>query len=1067
MRPSKYKDMMIADPIRTNGGSLSFTNMLMRQDGSVMTNDHIKELRERQGFCLTCPQGEPVQLFEIKKSKINPLFRGKEALDELHQSHNGICLKCNPRMDPHHLTRRESIRMLSQHSSNWSLSQRSMSRSRSSSPDPPDGEGAFDSLNMAPPRALARKKNYTRSGTAGRRRSKVMAEMQSLDLFANLARESSISQRQQQSSAPSRQETPPSTQGSTASSSRLSQPSPGESVTLRSPGSISSLGGTLIQSKKVPINRSQIEEFKLPDFPEGCSAFKSHRKNTKKKSKETSASGSSTRSGSSSKSGSSATTTQHQNYNPNGILSAVSEKSSLVSSSRLESSQGSDNDMFAEYSEPAFVSHSPTRRNSYTERHDQKPSRNTGQRRASTGQNEPTMFPNKSSMQQDPFGNSSLFLDDIKDSTGQRGTSTGQNEPTMVPNKSLMQQDPFGNLDDIKDSEDIDRTQQLFSSSCESMVFSGSSGDWSAAFPGGEGMGSGDENLSWPAPPSIATTTDSRKTMRGSNASDDGSFLGPPSQASSHGFSVSRESMEQSFSLTDALINMKKGPSEDFRISMSPSQLIKADAMRMSGISKTQSASVFGASFAGGGAGMGYAVAPTDIAETDLEEMSTLLQDVAAGGNSEIMIDMLAGTIREHKRAISVQELCLKHIWELSKFNEVHKAHVMDAGLDKDIVAAMKAHRKSKKVQQYACGCLWSLSVSKMNRIALARAGAVKLLFRALENFIEDEDVLETVFGALRTLSPEKEVREAMVSILGPRRVCRAMASHRSSTAIQRDGCAFLSNVAVDMENQMVSVVTPSEIAAVVRAFGDHLRNESVVSSACFALKNYTYEEKNLRALRRIDGAIPLLEDASKYSTKAEIRVEADEIRERMRLQGEEDDMLEQIAYLSLLDAMENPQMTVDQAVETILDVLKQYEWSEKLICYGIGSLLSLSRQSQEYLIRITQFDVLKSIVHTMFKQQENANIQERGCEMLTFLAQQGNRPRTMICDVNGSSILIAALRQHQENENVRGPAVGALEELSKDPRCAQLIQVELVGGPEAAAAAGVPNGSSLSLFGP
>lgn len=122
---------------------------------------------------------------------------------------------------------------------------------------------------------------------------------------------------------------------------------------------------------------------------------------------------------------------------------------------------------------------------------------------------------------------------------------------------------------------------------------------------------------------------------------------------------------------------------------------------------------------------------------------------------------------------------------------------------------------------------------------------------------------------------------------------------------------------------------------------------------------------------------------------------------------------------------------------------MKQYPWSEKLTCYSISSLLSLSRQSEEYLARIAQFDVLKILVHVLYK-SDSAAIQERGCETLKFLAEQGNRPRTMICDVDGSSVLIAALRQHYNNEKVKAVATGALEELSKDPRCGQLIQREL-----------------------
>jgi hypothetical protein len=481
---------------------------------------------------------------------------------------------------------------------------------------------------------------------------------------------------------------------------------------------------------------------------------------------------------------------------------------------------------------------------------------------------------------------------------------------------------------------------------------------------------------------------------------------------------------------------------------MTPSQLIEADEMLMSGIRADA------------------AIEAALEGSVEVEDVKALLQDVSAAGNSEVLIDLLVTTMRENKDSVAIQEICLKYIWDHSKFNEAHKTQIMEAGLGDVIIQSMKTYPKARKLQENACGCIWSLSVNQNNRIILNRQGAVKLLFRTLEENIEDLELLETVFGALRTLSPEAEVKQSIVPLLGARRVCRAMSLHRTSTSIQRDGCAFLSNIAVDMENQMVSVVTLDEIGAVVRALGDHLRNESVVSSACFALKNYTYEEKNLRALRCFDDVSSLLADAARYITKAEIRADASAIGERLRLLIKEDDALEEIAYSSLLDAMQNPQMTVDQAVETIRDVIKQYEWSEKLICYGLSSLLSLSRQSSEYLSRITQFDVLKVIVHIMNKQSDNPKVQERGCETLKFLAQQGNRPRTMICDVDGSSVLLAALRRHLGDDAVKAAAVGALEELSKDLRCADLVSKELLGRPirEAPMHESLQNFGNLSL---
>ena len=433
-----------------------------------------------------------------------------------------------------------------------------------------------------------------------------------------------------------------------------------------------------------------------------------------------------------------------------------------------------------------------------------------------------------------------------------------------------------------------------------------------------------------------------------------------------------------------------------------------------------------------------------DLTEEEIkakkEEVEALLTDIPIESDSTLMVETVAASMRSNEQVVEVQEVCMKYLWAYSKFNQQHQVEIIQAGLASDIILAMKKYKRSVKVQNRGCGLIWSLSVVDSNRVQMAKAGAVKCVFRALEEHIRDASLLETAFGALRTLSPQKDIRDVIQRILGPQRVCRAMALHRSSTSIQRDGCAFLSNMAVNMDRQEVSVVSREEMEAVVRALGDHLRTQSVVSSACFALRNFTYEEQNLRSLRQFDDIHSVLQDASNYSTKPEIKMDADEIRERLSILIQEDDALESIAHNSLLEAMSNPRMGVDQAVTSIRDVLKDYEWSEKLICYGLGSLLSLGRQNDAYLRRIMQFDVLRIVMHAMYKQKTSADAQTRGCELIKFLGEQGESGRSMVCDVDGCSIVISACRRHRRNDTVQLAGFEALKVLDQDIRCAKLI---------------------------
>lgn len=319
---------------------------------------------------------------------------------------------------------------------------------------------------------------------------------------------------------------------------------------------------------------------------------------------------------------------------------------------------------------------------------------------------------------------------------------------------------------------------------------------------------------------------------------------------------------------------------------------------------------------------------------------------------------------------------------------------------------------------------------------------------RALDAHLHHEGLVQMALGALRTLSPEPEARMVVKHMLGCQRVVRALALYRSVVNIQRDGCAFLSNVAVDVESQVVSVVPKEELQAVVRALADHLKNESIVASACFALKNYTYEERNIRNLRRFEDVVSLLEDAAQYATKASCRRDASEVLKRIRELRTEDDALEETAFSCLMQAMRrhnmdlNPSRQVEESVSTITDVIKEYYWSIKLICFGFESLLSLAGKSEAHMNRILSPRTLRVVITTMKEHMACPKVQERGCQLLKFLAEV-DKPenRMQICMEEGCNALVNALKQHRGYDDIQVPAYAALKALANESMCAEEIQ--------------------------
>jgi hypothetical protein len=78
----------------------------------------------------------------------------------------------------------------------------------------------------------------------------------------------------------------------------------------------------------------------------------------------------------------------------------------------------------------------------------------------------------------------------------------------------------------------------------------------------------------------------------------------------------------------------------------------------------------------------------------------------------------------------------------------------------------------------------------------------------------------------------------------------------------------------------------------------------------------------------------------------------------------------------------------------------------------------------------------------TMKEHMACPKVQERGCQLLKFLAQV-DKPenRMQICMEEGCNALVNALKQHRGYDDIQVPAYAALKALAKEPMCAEEIQ--------------------------
>lgn len=438
---------------------------------------------------------------------------------------------------------------------------------------------------------------------------------------------------------------------------------------------------------------------------------------------------------------------------------------------------------------------------------------------------------------------------------------------------------------------------------------------------------------------------------------------------------------------------------------------------------------------------------PTVVVHNSVVEgLNQLIKEVNAMGNSEFAADLILSTMKDNPSDEAVHIFCLSKVWDLCEDSEKYRSSFVTTTAPEDICHSMKFFLSNAEVQEKGCGALWSMCTSSERCNIMARAGAPARIVRAIMEHKEVESLMCCTIAALRCMSPEAEVRASFGHLMPKKYICQAMAIHRNSESLQRDACAFLSNVSVDVDKKEVSVANGEEMDALVQAIAAHRDNASVVESAIFALMNYTFEENNLRTLQHCEGVIEQLDYVSQNDTNDRNRNEAAALLLRLTTAQAEDENLEQFTCASLLDSAGTDPMRPEN-IDSVMELMDENDWSAKIATVGIQCLTMMARQSQQQLERIAANE-LDTIMDIMFRFQPNRDVQISACGLLECLAEASSEVRSMIEEARGCERLVSVLRQHTEDEEVLMAAFAALKLLSEEFQC--WIQMEQAGATQA-----------------
>eukprot|EP00977_Amphora_coffeiformis_P010246 scaffold2383_cov161-Amphora_coffeaeformis.AAC.2 len=337
-------------------------------------------------------------------------------------------------------------------------------------------------------------------------------------------------------------------------------------------------------------------------------------------------------------------------------------------------------------------------------------------------------------------------------------------------------------------------------------------------------------------------------------------------------------------------------------------------------------------------------VSDTSAENNIKEQLRGLLLDMKY--NPSMAADVLLHAMKSNADKAGLQSFCMENMHMPTQV-------VLDTGVYRGVLQAMKNHRHSLKIQRAGLALLLQWSEEDELRTLLIGRGLCELISPILSLHFRDMDVVQDVTSLLRLVTLEEEGRALCQSMDVSQLLARGMQSHANQAGIQTDGCAVLSNLAVDVKHKTVAVVSPAildtvtsalltQVAAIGRGQCDQT-GWTVVRSACFTIKNFIYQQTNLRELASRDDLLQGLETVISHGPRRS--KDAVTVLEKLQLSRVQDESL-QSQVLETLQYLWNK--SVPEAIQEILQVWQEHDWSVRILIVSLHQIQDML-QSNHY----------------------------------------------------------------------------------------------------------------------
>ena len=392
-----------------------------------------------------------------------------------------------------------------------------------------------------------------------------------------------------------------------------------------------------------------------------------------------------------------------------------------------------------------------------------------------------------------------------------------------------------------------------------------------------------------------------------------------------------------------------------------------------------------------------------------LADLATKEENLAVILGKDV-ISAILHLLHNFPHSASLQEEALRFLCTISIGCKEGKAAVFSNCRIPSVIQAMQFHGRSRGVQEMAVRLLASLMAdnswveesAKFIRAAAAIGGA-------MERYPQDRALQETCCTALRNMSSNEKMHDAMLQANCPVRITVSMDTHPASEAVQEGACAVVWNLSAG------SGLRPSAPTArcVVRALRNHTDSGRTQEVACGALWSIATTEEVQRAVVA-EGAVMAVDNALLIYHERDLRV-----------------VENACGALSALSACGvGPAGTIADAglIGTMAALMRGRPESSAVFRSGCAILRNLAAVDENYAEEAS--GACSAIVTGMREHPADAGAQREACEALWSLAATSGTCRERILGSDGIAELHRTMGNLPGETGVQKAARAALEHL-------------------------------------